>query len=216
MHNPAVKKLIKEYICKKPQIRKRLKEFKNLQNVDDEKVFSELCFCILTPQSKAVSCDKAIKNLESDDLLLNGSRNVISKKIRGLTRFHNNKAVYIVAARKFFTNGGKLLDIKDKLDKKDIFKTREWLVKNIKGIGYKEASHFLRNIGLGKNIAILDTHILKCLRRCGVFKKPLQPTSKKTYLKTEERMRQFSKKIDISMEELDLLFWSQQTGFIFK
>jgi len=38
----------------------------------------------------------------------------------------------------------------------------EWLVKNLTGLGYKEAGHFLRNIGSGK-IAILDRHILRNL-----------------------------------------------------
>ncbi|GAJ17855.1 unnamed protein product, partial [marine sediment metagenome] len=34
----------------------------------------------------------------------------------------------------------------------DEIKLREWVVKNFKGLGYKEASHFLRNIGY-KNFA---------------------------------------------------------------
>lgn len=38
---------------------------------------------------------------------------------------------------------------------KDAKETREWLVGEISGMGYKEAGHFLRNIGMGENKTIL-------------------------------------------------------------
>ena len=87
---------------------------------------------------------------------------------------------------------------------------------NVKGLGYKEASHFLRNIGRGKNLAILDVHILRNLKRCGVIRKIPATLTKKTYLDTEERMRKLAANINIPLEELDLLFWSLETGFVFK
>ena len=36
------------------------------------------------------------------------------------------------------------------------------------------------------------------------------------YLEIEDRMREFSRKVGIPIEELDLLFWSKQTGYVFK
>ncbi len=94
---------------------------------------------------------------------------------------------------------------------------REWFVENIKGFGYKEASHFLRNIGLGKDIAILDRHILKNLKKYGVIDKiPSSLGSRRVYLEIEEKMKGFSKKTGIPLEDMDLLFWSLQTGFVFK
>ena len=94
---------------------------------------------------------------------------------------------------------------------------REWLVENIKGYGYKEASHFLRNVGLGSDIAILDRHILKNLKRYGVIDKiPPSLGNRKIYMDIEEKMKHFSKKIKVPLEELDLLFWAQETGFVFK
>ncbi len=98
-----------------------------------------------------------------------------------------------------------------------IFPMREWLVENIKGLGYKEASHFLRNIGLGKDIAILDRHILKNLQKYGVIDKiPSSLGSRRVYLEIEEKMKALSKETRIPLEDMDLLFWSLQTGFIFK
>jgi len=210
-----MKKLISEYEKRKHEIKKRLKEFSNIHKAKDEDIFQELCFCILTPQSKAVYCDKAVKELTCSGLLLKGNEDTIKNILRGNVRFHNKKAAYLVGARELFRDGKKL-DVKGRLDTRDAFKAREWLVRNIKGLGYKEASHFLRNIGLGRNIAIIDRHILKNLKRYGAIKSIPASISRKNYIGLEEAMRNFSKKISIPMEELDLLFWSAQTGFVFK
>ena len=208
-----MKSLISAYRKKKSHIKKRLKEFKGSQK--DEDLFAELAFCLLTPQSKAVSCDRAVKELKKEDLLSVGTARRIGCKLKGLARFHNKKADYLVAARRIFKNNKKL-EVNKKLDRRDVLKTREWLVKNIKGLGYKESSHFLRNIGLGRDIAILDVHILRNLKRLGVIEKIPASLNKKTYIETENRMREFAKKIKIPLGELDLLFWSGETGFIFK
>ncbi len=210
-----------EYKRKKHEIKKRLKEFRNLHKARDEDIFSELCFCILTPQAKAIYCNRAVKELKNHGLLFKGCANLIRMKLKGV-RFPNNKAAYLIAARKFFcakgesASGEKSMDLRNRLNKDDVFKTRDWLVKNIKGLGYKEASHFLRNIGLGKDMAILDVHILRNLKKHGVIRKIPATISKKTYLELEEKMRKFAQRVKIPLRELDLLFWSNQTGFVFK
>jgi len=192
-----------------------LKDFERNLNRTNSALFSELCFCLLTPQSKAVHCDKAIRHLVMSGLLFKGDEDEISKKIRGLVRFHNKKSRFIVEARKTLTSNKKL-DIKKILKKGDVKNVREWLVANIKGLGYKEGSHFLRNVGLGADLAILDTHILSNLKDLGIIKEVPPSGSIKKYLETEDRMRKFAEKIKIPLEELDLLFWSNETGFIFK
>ncbi len=209
-----MKDLISKYNKKRHLIKKRLKEFRNLHKTKETDIFSELCFCLLTPQSKAVSCDEAIKNLKKRGLLLNGSKSAIKTQLKGV-RFPNNKTLYLIAARKLFRNN-KTFDIKSRFNNSDVFKTREWLVRNVKGFGYKEASHFLRNIGLGKDLAILDVHILRNLKKYRVIKKIPSSLSRRIYLDIENRMRVFSERIYVPLEDLDLLFWSNQTGFIFK
>lgn len=210
-----MKTLISEYKNKKALIKKRLKEFNALRGASDKDIFEELCFCILTPQSKAVNCDMALKDLKKSGLLFKGCKGAISGRLKGLVRFHNNKAGYIVSARNLFKNG-KRLDIRNRLYSADNLKTREWLVKNVKGLGYKEASHFLRNIGLGEKIAIVDRHILGNLISCRVINEIPRSISRKIYMDIENKMRSFSRRIGIPIEELDLLFWSKKTGFIFK
>jgi len=203
-----MKDLALEYKKKKSKIKQRLKEFENLKNAKDEDIFSELCFCILTPQSKAVYCDEAVKNLRKSGFLFKGSRRAVRARLQKV-RFPNNKTDYLLEARKF-------LNIKSRLNGGDILKTRDWLAKNIKGFGYKEASHFLRNIGLGRDIAILDVHILRNLKKYKIIKEIPSSISKKAYLDIENSMRDFSKEIQIPLQELDLLFWSSQTGYVFK
>ncbi|MBI4654985.1 MAG: N-glycosylase/DNA lyase [Nitrospirae bacterium] len=204
------------YDVKRQEIPERLEEFGQLWlNGDDDEVFGELAFCILTPQSKAKICWDAILRLRESGLLLKGDYKQIERKLLGV-RFKNKKAEYIVGARRLFTNNGKL-SIKPIIKRhNNVLKCREWIVKNIKGIGYKEASHFLRNIGFGEEIAILDRHILKNLKLLGVIEHIPQSLSKKTYLQIEESMKQFARQIEIPLSHLDLLFWCKETGEIFK
>ncbi len=214
--NKAIKDLIAAYKKIKPAIKERINEFRHLHKASDERIFSEMCYCILTANANALRCNEAIGHLEKTGLLLKGEPGDIRPILKGKARFHNKKADYIVGARNLFKRGGSL-DIKSKLDRMNIINSREWLVENIKGFGYKEASHFLRNIGLGKEIAILDRHILKNLKRYGVIKRiPSSLGSRRVYLEIEDKMKDFSKKTSIPLEDMDLLFWSMQTGFVFK
>ncbi len=212
--NHSIKTLSQSYKKRKHKIKDRLKEFSALGQSSENDIFAELCFCILTPQSRAVYCDEAVRELKSSGLFLKGSARQM-RKVLGRVRFPNNKALYLVEARKAFMHD-RGLNIKGKIDCNDNIKTRDWFVKNIKGLGYKEASHFLRNIGLGYNLAILDVHILRNLVRLKVIKTLPKTLSRKHYLSIEEKLKGFSRKVKIPMEELDLLFWSNETGFIFK
>jgi len=208
--------LKKSYQRKEREVKQRLQDFKKVWNRSDEKIFAELCFCLLTPQSKARAADRAIKNLIKNNILLSGKRNQILKELRiqGI-RFPENKTKFILEAREFFTRNGRI-DIKSKLKKGSVDSKREWLVKNVKGFGFKEASHFLRNIGLGFDLAILDRHIMKNLFKYGVIDEIPKCLSKKCYLSFENKMKNLSKQVKIPMADLDLLFWSEETGEIFK
>ena len=209
-------KLKNSYEEKISKIKKRLEDFKNVWKKSDEDIFAELCFCLLTPQSKAKNVDRVIKNLLKNNILFFGNKKQILKELRSSgVRFHKNKTNYILEARKFFSNNGKM-DIKSRLEKENASDKREWLVKNVKGLGYKEASHFLRNIGLGFDLVILDRHIMKNLMKYGVIDEIPDCLSRKCYLFLEEKMKHFSKQVNIPVADLDLLFWSEETGEVFK
>ena len=211
----ATAQLLKDYRRKKDDIRKRLESFKKLDRLSERQVFEELAFCIFTPGSKAVNGDRAVKTLKQKGLLYKGSKEKIAKEIRGLVRFHNNKALYLTQARRYFKKGLKF-NIKSFVLAHNPFMVRERLAQEVKGIGYKEASHFLRNIGLGRDLAILDTHILKNLKQLNVITEIPVSMGEKKYLCLESKMNKFSKYVNIPIDALDLLFWSHETGFIYK
>ena len=208
--------LKKSYQSRKQEIRKRLLDFQEVWDQPDERIFSELAFCFCTPQSKAKSCWSAVSQLVASGKLYSGSSQEIRKALHKNVRFHNNKAGYILHARELFMKNGNLR-IKEKLSGLgNPFDIREWLISNLKGLGYKEASHFLRNIGLGKDLAILDRHILRNLQKQGAIKEVPKTLTPKKYKEIESQMRVFSRKVGIPMEEMDLLFWSEETGEVFK
>jgi N-glycosylase/DNA lyase len=202
------------YRQQRAAIIERLAQFRDAGNSGDREVFGELCFCILTPQSKALACDGIIRKLTSSGLLFDGTAGQIRPYVR-YARFYRNKTGYIVAARDLLSATGEIR-IKDKLDRRDPGSAREWLVKNIKGIGYKEGSHFLRNIGLGEDLAILDIHILRNLKDLGVIPEVPRSLTGKRYVEIEKKLRAFARRCRIPVGHLDLLFWSMATGRIFK
>ena len=93
---------------------------------------------------------------------------------------------------------------------------REWIVKNVRGMGWKEASHFLRNVGFGEELAILDRHILRNMERLGVIENIPKTITGKNYVEMEAMLREYVKTIDIPMDEMDLLLWYKEAGEIFK
>ncbi len=206
----------------KSLIEKKLQEFKEaFENQSEEEIFAELSFCLLTPQSKAKVCWKAIEELKKTGLLYRGSKEEIENLLKGV-RFKKNKAGYIVEARKKILGSEKEKFLKGK-NFKDFIKqfpsakeARKWLVENIKGMGMKEASHFLRNIGLGDELAILDRHILKGMVQAGALKEIPKSMSPRKYLDIEKNLKDLSEKIDIPMSHLDLLLWYMKTGEVFK
>lgn len=215
-NDPAVEEIKGIYSSIQDKILLRLKQFKKMwETGTNEDMFAELVFCILTPQSRAKSCWTAVEHLRNRGLLTNCDVNGIRKELN-IVRFGNKKAEYIVSARKKLTINGRM-SIKDILSRfDDPYQAREWLVKNIKGIGYKEASHFLRNIGKGEELAILDRHIFKNLELLGVIGEVPQNPSNKRYIEIEKGMQEFANRIKIPMSHLDFVLWSRETGELFK
>jgi len=211
-HANEIKKIYSDI---KPEIETRLDEFSKVWvKGSNRDLFIELAFCLLTPQSGARNSWKSINNLLEKKLLFNGNFNDISEELK-LVRFRNNKTRYIIEAREKFS--GRSNSLRVLLDEFDsIFGKREWLVKNVKGYGYKEASHFLRNIGFGQGIAILDRHILRNMALLEIIDEIPKSISSKLYIDFEIRLHTFSKMLKIPMSHLDFVLWYKETGDIFK
>ena len=188
----------------KDMVDERILEFSQTRLAAE--LFKELCFCILTANYNAEKCIIIQAKIGNGFLIL--SENALARKLKELGyRFPNVRAKYIVEARKHNKELKRILDYDDQM-------LREWLVKNIKGLGYKESSHFLRNIGK-KNFAIIDFHILDLLSAKGLIQKP-KTLNKKTYLQTEELLKKLAKKLRLSLDELDLYLWYCETGKVLK
>ena len=202
--------LLPLYEKHKDEIRRRLEEFKTVKNLGPSRVFSELAFCICTPQSPGQRAWQAVLELQEKGFLSHGSAAQIASVLKKYTRFHTTKATHIVLARHRFQ------EIHGRLHNARTKKMRAWLADNVLGLGYKEASHFLRNIGFVDGIAILDRHILRNMKQFGVIRNIPPAISKKRYLYLEKRMKHFATTCGIPLHELDLLLWAKETGAVFK
>jgi N-glycosylase/DNA lyase len=199
MNKPIINDLKEFYGQRKDEIRKFIS---TCGYKDDECLFGELCFCILTPQSRAKACREAINRLKTDRKLFTASPEELKVYLKGV-RFPNVKAERLFEARE------KLEELKKVLSSNSN-ELRNWLMKNIKGLGLKESSHFMRNIGF-KDLPIIDTHIQDFLRKIGVYDKAGSLT-KKQYIELENRFLQLSKELKIPPEELDIAIWLYQSG----
>jgi len=209
----GIPELMELYAPVKGRIESRLSEFRHIWDTgSDEDLFRELVFCLLTPQSRAKTCWSAVERLVRTSLIDGCQLKLIQEALIGV-RFNERKAEYICLARKMFSDRSLRSTISDFSNS---YAAREWLVQNVMGLGYKEASHFLRNIGLGEDLAILDRHILKNLKLMGVIEEVPASLSKKTYLDIEKKMIEFSKQVKIPMSHLDLLLWYKEAGDVFK
>ena len=210
-----LEKLQRSYAAKEPLIKQRMREFKRVYDQGDEAIFAELCFCIFTAGASArmgLACIDAI-----EDIILTGTAVELEARIERKHRYPQARAEYIVHTRDYlqkewdFQIRNLIESFEDKVALRDFFATN----KGIKGLGYKEASHFLRNIGF-RGYAILDRHILRSLYEFGVIDSPKPPTSRKRYLEVEAKMKDFAEEIDMDFDDLDLLLWSDKTGEILK
>ena len=211
-----IEDILEIYSSIKNGIEERLNEFTQIwENESEENLFSELAFCLLTPQSKAKMCWDSICALKEKNVLIYGGEEEVLDCLYGV-RFKYKKAKYLIEVRELFKISGKI-SVKKEIEKNNSpFETREWLVENVKGMGHKEASHFLRNIGKGKDLAILDRHILKNLKLIGVIEEIPYSINRKKYIELEQTMREFSKEIGIPLDHLDIVLWYKETKEIFK
>jgi N-glycosylase/DNA lyase len=200
--------IIENYELLKPKIKQRLSDFKNVKK---QNYFYELCYCLCTPQSQAENALVVQKKLERSDFFNKrfDPTNILRQR-ENYIRFHNQKAIRLLQAIDDFDNVLKTLE-----SDSDQYEKRNLIKEIVNGFGMKESSHFLRNIGY-EGLAILDRHILKHLHLCGLYDSVPKISTKKQYLAIEYDFLDFSKHLGIPIDELDLLFWSYETGEILK
>jgi N-glycosylase/DNA lyase len=204
--------------ARKREIRARLDQFRQVwRKGSDERLWEELVFCIFTAGASARMGFRAVEAIRP--LLMNGEREAMTVALKnaGAHRFPVERPCYIVVTRNYLREHCDMA-LREKLQSfADPIARRDWLAgeKQIKGLGYKESSHFLRNVGLLGH-AILDKHVMSCLADLKVVETAKPPATRTRYLETEERLLRFARDIGINFDELDLVLWSMKTGEVLK
>jgi N-glycosylase/DNA lyase len=206
------------YAQRKKEIRARLREFQRVwETASDERLWEEMVYCIFTAGASAKMGLRSVEALRP--LLKSGARPEMTRALiaAGAHRFPNARPAYVVVTRDYLQQSFSMRLRERLAGFNDPLERRDWLAKDpgVKGLGYKEASHFLRNIGF-KGYGILDKHIVRSLFELRVIDSPKPPTTRGRYLETESRMRSFAAKTKIDFDELDLLLWSMKTGEVLK
>lgn len=218
-HQPVtVENIRATHKARRREIQARLAEFDDVwRKGSDARLWEELVFCIFTAGASARMGMKAIEAVRP--LLMNGKRAEMTRALKkaGAHRFPVERPGYIVVARNFLRDhcGFRLREQLQSFA--NPIERRDWLAqeKGIKGLGYKEASHFLRNIGL-KGHAILDKHVVRCLADLKIVENPRPPTSRGRYLEIEEKLKKLAVEVQVDFDELDLVLWSMKTGEVLK
>ncbi|MCS6886072.1 MAG: N-glycosylase/DNA lyase [Acidobacteriota bacterium] len=212
----SLESLLSSYEKLQSSIRERLAEFATVgREADDKRLFEELAYCIFTAGASARMGLKSVAAVK--DILLEATVEQLEAALRGVHRYPRARADYLVRTRSYLVEDCGL-GLRQKLESfSDAQACRDYFAANkqVVGVGYKEASHFLRNIGK-RGYAILDRHVLRCLSELGVVSTPQPPANRSRYLEIEQLMKRFAEQVGIDFDELDLLLWSQITGEVLK
>jgi len=184
----------------------------SLPGVED--TFYEGCYALCAAQNPAFRTAKAVRLMRAADMYgrLPTSGEVIRVELagimRGLVRFHNVKSGRVAAFR------GQVAGIHAALaaaSGEQAPALRDWLVREVVGFGFKEASHFLRNIGF-RGLTIPDIHVLRRLAELGLADEPSGSPTPKAHREADAAMRHYAEAIGADLDELDVLWWSRGSG----
>ena len=208
-------RLLYSYESRREAIRARLDEFAAIgREGDNDRLLEELAFCIFAAGTSARHGTRCVERIRP--VLLLGDRETLRESLRG-QRFYNLRSGFVHETRERLRSLCGLDLARWLADCPDREERRDRLVRDraIMGIGMKEASHFLRNVGY-RGYAILDKHIMRGLCDLGVVDSPERPSRPERYREIERRLHVFADATGIDADELDLLLWSERTGEILK
>jgi N-glycosylase/DNA lyase len=200
-----------------PDILAKRGEFAAIGQGGDRAVLKMLTACICTPQSSALSAVRALEQLYQGDGILELDGETTARILGECgVRFKYGKTRSIFEARERFSGGGLAVWIADGIGREGERGFRDRLAREIRGLGMKEASHFLRNIGYGFETAILDRHILRNLAElcppCGIPLTLPETLTAARYRETEQVMTRFAAAAGIPLIDLDFVLWYRVRG----
>ena len=207
------------------ELESRSQSRNNWKMLSEDKIWEELCFCILSANVSfelakstiAVLSEKGL--LDHDWLNEDGKSSLILfhemdkslflplKKNGGFRkyRYPKKRSIQIANAARAIYASNTLKQILSELDS-DV-EARKFFVKQISGIGIKEASHFLRNIGYSNSLAIIDVHVLAFLKEFLLVDIENQSLTLQQYVKIEKILKNFVEHHNLDLGLFDLAVW---------
>jgi N-glycosylase/DNA lyase len=188
------------------EVESRMGEFEAVGRAGEDRWFSELCFCLLTANFTAEGGIR-IQEAVGGGFATLGEPELAAELARLGHRFPKARAAYIVQAREKL---GILKKVVGEFHSGKV--AREW-VAGVKGLGMKEASHFLRNVGF-RDVAIVDRHILNLLLEHGLIGD--RKLNWERYLQIERLLEKLGGELGLDLARLDLYLWFLKTGKVLK
>lgn len=224
----AQKNLLRNVIDEYEKIKHQLTQRVFWMDMTEGDLWSELCVCILSSNVPFESATSAFEHLrrkgllEKEYLLGNeGATSILSKELSKPLylphrrdgnlrkyRFPRIKASHIVgAAQAIYIEGDSIKSLLSKSG--SAYEARDFLTRRVPGIGLKQSSLFLRNIGYTRSLAIIDTHILNFLRTLELSQKmkTTRSLSKERYKKLEKMLQALAGQLDAELSILDFAIW---------
>jgi len=217
--HPGIKKLadkvrdLTENEKVKTMVDERIQEFRQVHEMNTWKWYEELVYCLLTAYASAVMGQRCLDALCQRGAVLEGGMDKVESCLKEEGhRFATRRAEYIYKSRELAPRlKEKIQDFNDSKD------ARQWVVKEVKGIGWKEGSHFLRNVGYF-DLAILDRHIIRNMADFDLVdrEEAEKGLTKRRYLNYEQALSRVAEELDMPLGVMDLYLWYRKTGKVLK
>lgn len=199
--------------------------------LSEKQLWEELCICILSsnvPYDLALSafyhlCENQFLDVyriidnpnATQKICFELSKRIYEPKRKDDTfrkyRFPNVRGSNIVkaAVTLYRENNGLIELLKSFRSEKE---ARSYLSENVSGIGLKEASHFLRNVGYSESLAIIDTHVISFLTEIGELSDEVTTVTPAVYMKLEETLTDLCNTFGLNMSIFDMAIWKYMRG----
>jgi N-glycosylase/DNA lyase len=180
----------------------------------------ELVSCLLGSQVRAESANLAADRLRSSGLLSDERWAAIDAPFEGEIREclsghgdNRERPSYRFPALR----ARQLTELRDRLAVRplrsylllsaDVCDVRRHLVRELPGIGPKQASMFLRNVGVSYDLAVLDVHVLRFLWLIEVLPEVVSISALATYERIEAKAREYAASVGRAVGHLDWAIW---------
>ena len=189
--------------------------FVSWEEQSEDDLWRELVYCILGSRVKFEVVHAAVERMDGLCLLSHSRRNARFDEyeedtvaaLSGGYPFYRVRANHIRrAAKRLYRSQGSISQLLDGAG--NVRSARRLLAAEVAGLGPKQASLFLRNIGYAKHIAVLDIHVLTYLSWIGLADTSLKTVSTlDKYEALEDAFVKRSYTFGISPDQFDLAVW---------